>query len=449
MKNNKFRMAAVFFVVALLAMNFIPSVDANDFLSEEECLKKSFVAPIKCRIIYSNEDAYEGEVRSGKKEGKGKYMFSNGAVYEGEFRNDKYDGHGKLTRADGAVYEGEFMDGKKHGKGKYTPFNGAVFGVEYDNGVPVTDIFEDEENQANGDGLLSSINADNNENGEYGQTNDLEIKDLRSDLGKFSRDATAMTIAMRSMINVIADTRLYGNERIEKENGNVEKGGLWSGAHVSFGKIEGSGTEGRDIIFGFDHRFNSRFKLGIAYAMARTSLKNNALEIKTNILSLYSRFDIIENLYLNNTIVFGFGKNENSNNSRRKSHSTDLTSLLGYNLYLGRFGNLSPEISLGYVRINEDGNNKDNNRLHALASTLGFSYRAPLVLKNLGTSLRLAYSHNINGSEELNEINSALELGLSLNYSISRTLDLSLSYDGRYSSKASNSGFGLGLVWRL
>ena len=45
-------------------------------------------------MYYNNGDKYEGDYKTGKKEGKGIYYYNNGERYEGDFKNDKREGKG-------------------------------------------------------------------------------------------------------------------------------------------------------------------------------------------------------------------------------------------------------------------------------------------------------------------------------------------------------------------
>ena len=71
------------------------------------------------KILYYDYGRYEGEVKNGKKEGKGIEYYNNGDRYEGDFKNDKYDGkgiyyfnHGEFK---GDRYEGDWKNDKKEG----------------------------------------------------------------------------------------------------------------------------------------------------------------------------------------------------------------------------------------------------------------------------------------------------------------------------------------------
>ena len=62
---------------------------------------------------WTDGTVYEGQIRNGKRTGKGKYVYGHGDVYEGEFEEDKMHGFGKYTNADGSVWhDGMWKDHK-------------------------------------------------------------------------------------------------------------------------------------------------------------------------------------------------------------------------------------------------------------------------------------------------------------------------------------------------
>ena len=81
-------------------------------------------------------ERYDGEMRDGKRHGRGTYVWANGNRYDGEWREGH--GHGRATwvGSNGARYEGEYRDGKRHGRGTYVFENGDRYEGEYRDGVP-------------------------------------------------------------------------------------------------------------------------------------------------------------------------------------------------------------------------------------------------------------------------------------------------------------------------
>jgi len=71
-------------------------------------------------IKYKNGDAYYGEVKGNKPNGKGKMFYVNGNTYEGSWVKGIKEGEGKMTFTDGLVYEGSWREDSMNGRGKYT-----------------------------------------------------------------------------------------------------------------------------------------------------------------------------------------------------------------------------------------------------------------------------------------------------------------------------------------
>jgi hypothetical protein len=61
---------------------------------------------------------YEGQMKDGKKHGKGKMDFAIGDKYTGDWVENNRTGQGILIFASGNRYEGQFKDNNMHGKGK-------------------------------------------------------------------------------------------------------------------------------------------------------------------------------------------------------------------------------------------------------------------------------------------------------------------------------------------
>ncbi|CAI2359156.1 unnamed protein product [Moneuplotes crassus] len=86
------------------------------------------------KIIYENAE-YIGEVKNGKRHGKGKITFSDGREYEGLWEDDLRIGYGVKKYLNGDHYVGSFSMGKAHGKGIYTWQNSDIYDGEWKNGV--------------------------------------------------------------------------------------------------------------------------------------------------------------------------------------------------------------------------------------------------------------------------------------------------------------------------
>ena len=95
---------------------YLRIIAENTQTKKEETEKKGKIEGNK--IIYENGHYYIGDIKEGKKHGKGtEYRGGEEIVYEGEWIDDKYEGKGKLIEEYDHYYIGEFKKGKKHGKG--------------------------------------------------------------------------------------------------------------------------------------------------------------------------------------------------------------------------------------------------------------------------------------------------------------------------------------------
>lgn len=70
---------------------------------------------------------YEGEVRDGRPEGRGKIRLKSGLVYDGTWRDGVMTGYGVLRFATGDRYAGAVRDGAPDGLGRYAAVDGTVF----------------------------------------------------------------------------------------------------------------------------------------------------------------------------------------------------------------------------------------------------------------------------------------------------------------------------------
>jgi len=89
--------------IGILLTNII-----NDFNKSKDSENK--------KILYYDNGRYEGEVKNGKKEGKGIEYYNNGDRYEGEFKNSKKEGKGIYYFSNGDRKMGDYYNGKEIGK---------------------------------------------------------------------------------------------------------------------------------------------------------------------------------------------------------------------------------------------------------------------------------------------------------------------------------------------
>lgn len=86
-------------------------------------------------ITYPDGSKYVGEIKNGKRHGKGNYLFASGDRYVGEWYNNNITGKGIFLFRYGDKYEGEFLKGKFHGDGGYTDQNGDNRGGTWKNHI--------------------------------------------------------------------------------------------------------------------------------------------------------------------------------------------------------------------------------------------------------------------------------------------------------------------------
>lgn len=71
---------------------------------------------------YEGEWEYMGELNEWKPHGKGTFRYASGNVYEGDWKSGRREGEGRylMSVAGGDVYEGRWFKDKFHGEGKIT-----------------------------------------------------------------------------------------------------------------------------------------------------------------------------------------------------------------------------------------------------------------------------------------------------------------------------------------
>ena len=72
------------------------------------------------RIDFKDGSYYEGEIRNGLYNGKGRIVFANGDIKEGTFVDGKMNGYGSYCWAGGDKYVGNFVNGYMQGFGEYS-----------------------------------------------------------------------------------------------------------------------------------------------------------------------------------------------------------------------------------------------------------------------------------------------------------------------------------------
>ena len=80
---------------------------------------------------------YQGQMREGKKWGKGKEVWKNGQTYQGDYVEGLMSGFGVLTyepSSDLDIYVGQFKNDEQWGQGTLTWKNGDSYRGEFENG---------------------------------------------------------------------------------------------------------------------------------------------------------------------------------------------------------------------------------------------------------------------------------------------------------------------------
>ena len=93
------------------------------------------------RVQFLDGRSYEGEIRNGRKVGKGIHVWADGQRYEGDWVDNQQQGKGKLTFNNGDSYEGDFVKGERTGTGTFRQKSGETYtgdwlrGIREGNGV--------------------------------------------------------------------------------------------------------------------------------------------------------------------------------------------------------------------------------------------------------------------------------------------------------------------------
>ena len=97
----------------------------------------SQISAIKDKAVISTNDnaTYEGEMKDGLPDGKGKEVYKNGEEYVGQFLRGKKHGFGIYYKPGQYRYSGNFLNNKRNGYGVVNYENGAVYKGNFKNGV--------------------------------------------------------------------------------------------------------------------------------------------------------------------------------------------------------------------------------------------------------------------------------------------------------------------------
>jgi hypothetical protein len=165
---------------------------------------------------YTKPDVYDGEWVDGKQNGNGVFTYANGEQYIGEFRNGFFSGQGSFTYENGNKYIGEFKDGKRSGQGTFlflanNPFKGNKYIGQWAN------------NERNGQGTLYSSNGSVLNDGIWGGSSFLyplksqQTSASNNDIEKLRAEAEE---AKRKQFELEAQLRLAQQPVTQQSNPN-------------------------------------------------------------------------------------------------------------------------------------------------------------------------------------------------------------------------------------
>jgi outer membrane autotransporter protein len=273
-------------------------------------------------------------------------------------------------------------------------------------------------------------------------------------------DAHSLMLAAR-------DSRLaYGLLRAKSMKEDSLPSRLWFQYIRSFGRQqleEDTKTSGDGFLVGLDHRFQSSMRLGLAFTLGRDSAKSDSRErdLTTRAVSLYGEYG--KKFYLALLATYGWTESRD-NDLKAKGSIVYLNPTLGVRLPLVRRTNLKitlrPELGARYFRV-QLGEQRDDLGIKvgemdrdSLAPMLGLRLGALCGKKfALGGRLGLSYSVQDSGDKfylvtmpsgqsyqlvdetrekELDKFTA--EAGFSVGYKLTKAIEISLNYSGRYAS---------------
>jgi len=86
----------------------------------------------QAKILMSNGEFFEGNLKSNKRNATGIHYYKNGDYYEGEWTNDRRVGRGRIFMTNGSKMSGTFADDQAEGYVELEDSNGNLFQSEND-----------------------------------------------------------------------------------------------------------------------------------------------------------------------------------------------------------------------------------------------------------------------------------------------------------------------------
>jgi len=81
----------------------------------------------QAKILMSNGEFYEGNLKNNMRNSTGIHYYRNGDFYEGEWQNDKRVGRGRVFKLDGSKMSGVFLEDKADGHVEFEDKFGNLF----------------------------------------------------------------------------------------------------------------------------------------------------------------------------------------------------------------------------------------------------------------------------------------------------------------------------------
>ena len=100
------------------------------------CADASETPDGRLQCTFSDGRRFDGQVRGGKANGRGRMWFANGDRFEGDFRDGLFGGSGTYWYKSGARYDGQFANGVRAGQGRTVWPNGSSYSGSYVNNKP-------------------------------------------------------------------------------------------------------------------------------------------------------------------------------------------------------------------------------------------------------------------------------------------------------------------------
>lgn len=92
----------------------------------------------QAKILMSNGEFYEGNIKQNMRNSTGIHYYRNGDSYEGEWLNDKRVGRGRIFKADGSKMSGMFAEDKADGYVEFEDRVGNLFQSENEDASKAT-----------------------------------------------------------------------------------------------------------------------------------------------------------------------------------------------------------------------------------------------------------------------------------------------------------------------